>query len=65
MFNAKLIYAFGNSAPFTKGKTYQVVDFNDYFGTYTILNDNGERAALNWMRFEDRGYAARNYARAR
>lgn len=63
MFEAKLIQAYRHNAPFTKGKVYQVLDFNDWSGTYTILNDNGERASVDWMRFEDQGRASTEYSR--
>lgn len=65
MFTAKLAQPFRHSAPFTKGKVYEVIDFNDYFGTYTILNDNGERANVDWARFEDQGRASTEYQRKR
>lgn len=61
LFTATLIETFRHTAPFTKGKTYEVIDFNDYFGTYTILDDNGERAVLDWLRFADQGKASTNY----
>lgn len=63
MFTAKFVQPYRHNAPVTKGKVYQVVDFNDYFGTYMILDDNSERMSVDWMRFEDRGYAAAEYAR--
>lgn len=61
MFTATLIQAYRHTAPFTKGKAYEVIDFNDYFGTYLILNDDGERASVSWDRFEDQGKAAEAY----
>lgn len=61
MFTATLIQAYRHTAPFTKGKVYEVIDFNDYFGTYTILNDDGERANVGWDHFEDQGKAASAY----
>lgn len=63
MFTAKLVQTFRHTAPFTKGKVYEVVDYNDCFGTYTIINDAGERANVDWMRFEDQGKASTEYAR--
>lgn len=64
MFTAKLVEGFRHTAPFTKGKVYDVIDFNDYFGTYTIINDAGERACVDWLRFEDNGRASEAYSRA-
>lgn len=57
MFTAKFIQPYRHSAPFTKGATYTVIDFNEYSGTYTVLNDNGEVACVDWQRFEDQGRA--------
>ena len=69
MFNAKLIDIAGgfNGADYglTKGKTYEVVDFNEYMGTYAIRNDWGNRISLNWMRFEDQGHASTEYQQGR
>lgn len=65
MFTATLARPYRHAAPFTKGKAYQVIDFNDYFGTYTILNDDGERACVDWDRFVDQGRAATDYSNAR
>jgi hypothetical protein len=62
MFTATLIQPYRHSAPFTKGKAYEVIDFNDHFGTYTILNDEGARANVDWMRFDDQGKASEAYA---
>ena len=61
MFTAILREGFRHNAPFTVGKTYEVLDFNEYLGTYTIIADNGERQCLDWLRFEDRGYAINQY----
>lgn len=65
MFTATLSQPYRHSALFTKGKVYEVIDFNDYFGTYTILNDNGERANVDWMRFADQGKASSTYQASR
>ena len=65
MFNAKFVKAYQHNTPLTKGRTYEVIDFNDYFGTYYIMNDNGERAAISWDRFEDGGRAATAYQQER
>jgi len=65
MFNAKLTQPYRHTAPFTKGKVYEVIDFNDYFGTYLILNDDGELANVSWDRFEDRGKASEVYKNSR
>jgi hypothetical protein len=59
MFDAVLTHPyapFTNSA-LTKGKTYRVIDASDWSGTYTILDDNGERKCVDWQRFEDQGKA--------
>ncbi len=61
MFTAKFVQPYRHAAPFTKGATYTVIDFNEYFGTYTVLNDDGERASVDWMRFEDQGRASAQY----
>ena len=58
LFTATLVHPFRHTSPFTKGKVYDVVDFNDYFGTYTIINDAGERANVDWLRFADQGKAS-------
>ena len=63
MFHAKFTTPYRHTAPFTKGKTYEVIDFNDYFGTYTIINDAGERADVDWLRFEDQGKLSTAYQR--
>ena len=60
MFSATLT-KFYRATNLTKGKTYTVVDFNDYMGTYIILDDNGDRCALNWMNFADQGHASTEY----
>lgn len=65
MFTAKFVQPYRFTAPFTKGKVYEVIDFNDYFGTYTILDDNGERKNVDWARFEDQGRASTEYQRKR
>lgn len=65
MFTATLAQPYRHSAPFTKGKVYEVIDFNDCFGTYTVLNDNGERANVDWMRFADQGKASSAYQASR
>lgn len=61
LFTATLVHGFRNTAPFTKGKVYEVIDFNDYFGTYTIIDDNGDRACVDWLRFADQGKASSDY----
>ena len=61
LFTATLSQPYRHSAPFTKGKAYEVIDFNDYFGTYLILNDAGERANVSWDQFEDQGRGATVY----
>lgn len=53
------------SSALTYGKVYDVVDFSDWTGTYTILNDRGERCCLDWHRFEDQGKASTAYERNR
>lgn len=63
LFTATLVHPFRHTAPFTKGKVYNVVDFNDYFGTYTIINDAGERANVDWLRFADQGKASTAWQR--
>jgi hypothetical protein len=65
MFTAALVQAYRHTSPFTKGKSYEVIDFNEYFGTYTILNDDGARANVDWMRFEDQGRKSEEYSRTR
>lgn len=62
LFTATLAQPYRHSAPFTKGRAYEVIDFNDCFGTYLVLNDDGERASVDWDRFEDLGQAARAYS---
>lgn len=64
LFTAKFVEGFNHAgAGMTVGRTYDVVDFNDYLGTYTIINDKGERAALDWLRFDDKGRASTRYSR--
>lgn len=67
MFKATLVepYRSTHASPFTKGKVYEVLDFSDWHGTYLILNDDGHRACVDWMRFEDQGRAAEDYQRRR
>lgn len=36
----------------TKDAVYPVVDSNDYFGTYTVIDDNGKRCRTDRDRFE-------------
>lgn len=61
MFLAKFVQPYKFTSAFTKGKMYKVIDFNDYMGTYTILDDNGERKMVDWMRFEDQGKLSTQY----
>lgn len=63
MFDAILVTPYEKTALLTKGRTYRVIDFNDYFGTYTIINDAGERANVHWWRFADMGRASTEYQR--
>jgi len=64
MFTAKLVQPYRHSAT-TKGKVYEVVDFNDYFGHYSIIDDEGKLTNIDWMRFEDMGRASSDYQRER
>lgn len=61
MFTAIFTEPYPFKAPFTKGKAYEVIDFDDWRGTYTILDDNGERKNVCWHRFEDQGRASTEY----
>lgn len=61
MFDAIFEEAYPFTAPYTVGKTYRVIDFNDYFGTYTILDDEGQRKNVDWLRFADKGRASTAY----
>lgn len=65
LFTATLAQPYSHPSPFTKGKVYDVIDFNDYMGTYTIINDDGEQACVDWMRFADQGKASSAYQRSR
>jgi len=61
MFNAILETPYIKTSTLTKGRTYRVIDANEYFGTYTVINDIGERANVNWWRFRDMGKALDAY----
>lgn len=56
MFKATLTQPYRRAA-LTKGKVYEVIDANDYFGTYLVLDDKGERCTIDWMCFADQGHA--------
>ncbi len=61
LFTATLARAYPRSPALTKGKTYDVIDFNEYFGTYLILDDAGQRTNLDWLSFADQGKASTEY----
>lgn len=63
MFRAKFLVPYSFEAPFTKGKTYDVVDFNDFYGTYIVVDDHGETKHVDWLRFEDQGRLSTVYQR--
>ncbi len=63
LFTATLLSPYEKTETLTKGRAYDVIDFNDYFGTYTVINDKGERTNVNWWRFADQGRASTEYAR--
>jgi hypothetical protein len=63
MFTARFTTPYSFAAPFTKGKVYEVIDFNDWLGTYTIIDDNGNRKNVDWLRFEDQGRKSTAYER--
>lgn len=42
-------------AALTKGRDYEVLDVDQWLGNYLILDDEGERRAVDWLRFEDKG----------
>lgn len=62
LFTAKLTSC-PRFARLTGGKVYDVIDFNDYFGNYIIIDDDGQRCALDWHCFEDQGRASTAYQR--
>lgn len=65
MFTAIFTQPYPFAAPFTKGKAYEVIDFNDWLGTYTVIDDEGHRKNVDWLRFEDQGRASTAYERNR
>lgn len=64
MFDAVLMQPYEKTNTLTKGRTYRVIDLNEYFGTYTIINDIGERANVGWWRFADQGHLSTEYVRS-
>lgn len=64
-FKAHFLIPYPFTAPFTAHKLYDVIDFNSNNGTYTVIDDNGERKSVDWNRFIDQGRKAREYERAR
>lgn len=62
MFNATLNYPYTRSA-LTKGKVYEVIDADEWTGTYVVRDDVGDRKAIDWMRFADQGFALSAYQR--
>lgn len=59
MFTATLTQGYPRTPALTKGKEYEVIDFNEYSGTYTILDDAGTRHDLDWLSFADQGRTGR------
>lgn len=64
MFDAIMATPYVKTSTLTKGRVYRVIDANEYFGTYTIVNDLGERANVEWWRFADMGKALDAYMAA-
>jgi hypothetical protein len=56
MFTAIMDVPYVRTSTLTKGRAYTVIDVNEYFGTYTIINDLGQRANVDWLRFRDMGH---------
>ena len=65
MFDAKFTTAYPFASAYTVGKVYRVFDADDWLGLYYVFDDNGDRKAVSWMRFEDMGHALTAYQRKR
>ena len=63
MFTATFVTPYSHPAGLTVGKEYEVLNFDDWSGTYTIVNDNGNISNVGWDRFADQGRASTEYQR--
>ena len=63
MFTATFVTPYSHPAGMTVGKTYEVLNFDDWMGTYTVADDNGNIKNVDWLRFADQGRASTEYQR--